>query len=413
MTRRAAVVVGRAVAAAALVLALAACGEGFGGGPVPQQTGPATLQVLISSSGAAETRAVTDAAQRYAAASGDTVTVIPAQDIEQQLGQALAGSAPPDVFYVDAARFADYASVGALEPYAQGLPAAGDFYPALREAFTYDGRFYCAPKDFATLALQVNEQLWARAGLGAADVPRDWAGLREVAARIRDAGIVPLVLDSTFDRIGAFMLQAGGWPVSADGKSATADSPQNLQALEYVQGLLRDGLARYPQQVDTGWAGEAFGRGMTAMTIEGNWIRGALAADYPAIGYTVHELPAGPAGPGTLSFTTCWGVSARSRFKEQAVRFVQAMTTADAQLAFARAYGVMPSIVSAREAYLREFPADAPFLAGADHARGPVNAPRMDRVISDFDSQLQRLAVADPAALLRRLQRNTTAALAR
>ena len=42
----------------------------------------------------------------------------PAQDIAQQLGQAFAGSNPPDVFYVDAARFADYASVGALYPYA-------------------------------------------------------------------------------------------------------------------------------------------------------------------------------------------------------------------------------------------------------------------------------------------------------
>ncbi len=399
--------------AAALVLALPACGEGFGGGPVPQQTGPAALRVLISSSGEAETRAVTAAAQQWAAAEGHTVTVIPAQDIAQQLGQALAGSDPPDVFYVDAARFADYAAVGALEPYAERLPAAGDFYPALRQAFTYQNRFYCAPKDFATLALQVNGRLWARAGLGAADVPRDWAGLRTAASRVKAAGIVPLVLDSSFDRVGAFMLQAGGWPVSDDGTRATADSPQNRQALEYVQGLLRDGLARYPQQVDTGWAGEAFGRGMTAMTIEGNWIRGALAADYPGLAYTVHELPAGPAGAGTLSFTTCWGISARSRFKAQAVGFVEAMTTADAQLAFARAYGVMPSLVSARQAYLREFPADEPFLAGADYARGPVNAPHMDRVMSDFDSQLARLAVADPAAMLRRLQRNITAALER
>ncbi|MEU8007432.1 extracellular solute-binding protein [Catellatospora sp. NPDC049111] len=398
----------RALAAACL-LALAACGAAPG--PVPQRTGPADLQILIGSSGAAETKAVTDAAAAWAAASGNAVTVIPAQDLDQQLGQAFAGSSPPDVFYVDAARFADFASVGALEPYADGLAAAGDFYPTLRQAFTYQGRFYCAPKDFATLALQVNEELWARAGLTAADVPRDWAQLTAVAERIAARGITPLALGDTVERIGAFLVQAGGWLISPDGTRATADSPQNAAALTYVQQLLRAGLARYPSALDTGWAGEAFGRGLAAMTIEGNWIKGALAGDYPDVRYTVHELPAGPAGEGTMSFTTCWGISARTPYRSQAVAFVEAMTAVDQQLAFASAYGVMPSVVTARDRYLLAFPADRAFLDGADHAQGPVNAPKMGNVLSDFDTQLQRLAVADPQAILRRLQRNMTAAL--
>lgn len=398
-------------AAALLVLVLSACGSGFGGGDPPQEAGPAALRVLIASSGDAETTAVTEAAARWAAATGNTAAVVPAQDLAQQLGQGLAGDSPPDVFYVDAARFADYAGVGALEAYGERLPQAGDFYDTLRQAFTYDGRFYCAPKDFATLALQINQDMWTGAGLTGADVPRDWTQLRAVAERLRARGVAPLVLGDTVERIGAFLVQAGGWLISSDGKRATADSPQNLQALQYVQQLLRDGLARYPQQVDAGWAGEAFGRARAAMTIEGNWIKGALAGDYPEIRFSVHELPAGPAGRGTLSFTTCWGISARSRHKAQAQAFVEAMTTVDQQLAFARAYGVMPSLRTAEGRYLAEFPADAPFLAGADHAQGPVNAPKMAPVLADFDTQLQGLAARDPAAILRRLQRNLTAAL--
>ncbi|WP_308167660.1 extracellular solute-binding protein [Catellatospora tritici] len=376
-----------------------------------QQTGPARLRVLIASSGSAETKAVTDAAAAWATATGNTAEVIPAQDLQQQLGQAFAGGSPPDVFYVDAARFADYAGLGALEPYAEHLPRAADFYDSLRSAFTRDGRFYCAPKDFATLALEINEGLWRQAGLTEADVPRDWDGLRATAVRLRAAGFTPLVLGDAFDRIGAFMVQSGGWLVSPDGRRAIADSPQNLRALRYVQDLLRSGLADYPKQVDAGWAGEAFGRGVAAMTVEGNWIKGALAKDYPGVEYTVHELPVGPAGPGTLLSTTCWGIAARSRFKAQAVSFVEAMTAADQQLAFADAYGVMPSLRSARDRYLRRFPADAAFLAGADHARGPVNAPRVSRVLADFDSRLQDLAAASPAAMLARLQRNLTAVL--
>src|SRR5690606_5439596 len=309
-------------AACAALLSLAACGKGFddqGSEQTQQSSGPAQLQVLIGSSGDAETNAVRQAAEEWAKKSGATVTVTPAQDLAQQLGQAFAGDNPPDVFYVEASRFADYASVGALEPYGDKLSNAEDFYQSLRDTFTYDGKLYCAPKDFSTLALVLNDDLWAKAGLTESDVPKTWDELTAVSKKIKEKGITPLVVGDTRDRIAAFMVQAGGWIISPDGKQATADSPENLKALEYVQGLLKDKLLQYPKQVDAGWGGEAFGKGKTAMTIEGNWIKGALKADFPDVKYSVHELPAGPAGKGTLSFTVCWGISAKSKYKEQAI----------------------------------------------------------------------------------------------
>src|SRR3982751_3227356 len=88
-----------AAAACTAVLATAGCGSGFNDKPTTQQsTGPAALQILIGSSGDAETAAVTEAAKKWAAATGNTATVTPAQDLGQQLGQAFAGDSPPDVF---------------------------------------------------------------------------------------------------------------------------------------------------------------------------------------------------------------------------------------------------------------------------------------------------------------------------
>lgn len=412
MTRRP---TGRALVAgfaAAALLATAGCGDGFDDdGSDQQQSGPAALQILIGSSGDAETKALQDAAKSWADSSGNTATVTPAQDLTQQLGQALAGDSPPDVFYIDAVRFADYASVGALEPYGDKLDGADDFYDSLRETFTYDGRFYCAPKDFSTLALQVNTELWGKAGLTDADVPTTWEQFTEVARKIKAKGVVPLALGDTRDRIGAFMRQSGGWITSPDGKKATADTPENAAALSYVKTLLGEELARYPKQLDSGWSGEAFGKSKAAMTIEGNWIKGAMQNDFPDVKYTVHPLPAGPAGKGTLSFTTCWGVAAKSRHKEQAVDFVKAMTTVEQQMAFAKAFGVMPSRESARDQYASAFPADQPFLDAVEYAQGPVNAPKMDSVLADFDTALQGLSSGEPKAILQRLQRNTEAAL--
>jgi multiple sugar transport system substrate-binding protein len=319
-----------AAAACGALVTSAACGSGFddnaGQSTTDQSSGPASLQILIGSSGDAETAAVRNAAAAWAKTSGNTATVTPAQDLTQQLGQAFAGDSPPDVFYVDASRFADYASVGALEPYGGKISNSGDFYPSLRTTFTRDGKFYCVPKDFSTLALIVNDDMWKKAGLGQQDIPTTWDQLTKVAEKIKTKGMVPLALGDTRDRIGAFMVEAGGWITSPDGKQATADSPENLKALEYVQSLVKGKLAQYPKKLDAGWAGEAFGKGKSVMTIEGNWIRGAMKADYPDVAYTAYELPAGPKGKGTLSFTNCWGIAAKSRHKEQAVGFVEAMT---------------------------------------------------------------------------------------
>ena len=407
-TRRAAAMLGAAI----LALATAACGGGFDDNGNQQQAGPANLQILIGSSGEAETSAVKSAAAAWASASGNTATVTPAQDIGQQLGQAFAGGTPPDVFYVDAARFADYASIGALEPYADRVGGGvDDFYPALRAAFTYQGKLYCVPKDFSTLTLQINTELWAKAKLTDADIPKTWDQLTSVAGKLKAAGVTPFTIGDTRDRIGAFMVAAGGWIVSEDGTKATADTPQNLEALRFVQGLLRNDLAVYPKEVDTGWGGEAFGKAKVAMAMEGNWIKGALQHDFPDIKYSVVPMPAGPAGQGTLSFTQCWGIAAKSAHKDQAIKFVEAMTASEQQIAFAKAFGVMPSRASAKPAYLQQFPADKAFIDSAEFAQGPVNAPKMDRVLADFDSQLQGLATGDPKAILVRLQQNVEAAL--
>ena len=404
-----------AVAAGAL-LATGACGSGFndnssssGGGQ--QSSGPANLQILIASSGDAETKAVQDAAAKWASSSGNSATVTPAQDIVQQLGQALAGSTPPDVFYVDAARFADYASVGALEPYADKISNVEDFYPNLRKSFTYNGKLYCVPKDSSTLALEINTDLWGKAGLTDADVPTTWEQLTSVAQKIKAKGIVPMAMGDTRDRVGAFLVQNGGWWVSEDGKTATADTPQNLQALTYVQSLLKQGLVRYPKALDAGWAGEAFGKGKVAMTMEGNWVKGALKSDFPNIKYTVKELPAGPKGKGTLLFTQCWGIAAKSKSKDQAIKFVEAMTAGDQQLAFADAFGVMPSRQSVQTQYTQKFPQDAPFVAGSAYGHGPVNAPKMDSVLADLDTSIQGLANGNPQQTLQRFQKNAQTAL--
>ena len=401
-------------------LALAACGgSGFddsgsdsGGGDATDGAtggGSSSLTMLIGSSGDAETQAVNDAAAAYSEESGVDVSVTVATDLNQELSQGFAAGSPPDVFYLSPDQLAGYVANGSVYGYGDQLENVGDFYPSLVENFTVDGTLYCAPKDFSTLALVINTDAWAAAGLTDAEIPTDWDGLRAAAQRLTTGDQVGLSFGPEYQRVGAFMAQAGG--ALADGTTAVADSPENLEALQFVEQMLADGIAAYPSDLDTGWGGEAFGSGKAAMTIEGNWIVGALTNDFPDIQYTVVPLPAGPAGQGTLQFTNCWGIAADSPNQEAAVELVQFLTSTDQQLAFTEAFGVMPSIQSAADGFREQFPDQAAFLDSAEFATGMPTAQGASDVITDFNGQLQGLKDGDPQAMLTSLQTNLQAVL--
>ncbi|MGP5076831.1 sugar ABC transporter substrate-binding protein [Brachybacterium alimentarium] len=375
-------------------------GEGSGGDP---------LTLLIGSSGDAETTAVQDAVAAWTEESGTAVEVIPASDLDQQLSQGFASGSPADVFYLSTDALAGYASNGSLAPYGDDIENVGDFYPALIEAFTLEGRQYGLPKDVSTLALVLNTDLWEAAGLTDDDIPTDWDQLASVAAKATSGDVVGLTMSTEYQRIGAFLAAAGGELVT-DGR-ATADSPENVEALEYIQSLLEAGSLRFAADLGAGWGGEAFGSGAAAMVVEGNWITGALANDYPDLPYRVVELPAGPDGKGTLQFTNAWGVAADSPNQDAARELVTFLTSSEQQMAFARAFGPMPSVASASDEWSTEFPDMVAFLDGIEYAENPPTEPGTADVVADLNAQLEALESSDAQTILDSVQANLQAAL--
>lgn len=398
-------------------LALTACGGGSGFDDEPAAEGGDAaadgggLSILIGSSGDAETDAVNAAVAAWSEESGVDAEVKVASDLNQELAQGFAAGSPPDVFYASTDQLAGYVANGSLFAYGDQVAAADDFYPSLRENFTVDGEFYCAPKDFSTLALIINTDAWAAAGLTDADIPTDWAGLEAAARTLTTGEQVGLSFGPEYQRVGVFMEQAGGGLVDDEGTTAIADSPENVEAVTFVQRMYQEKILQFPSDIDAGWGGEALGSGRAAMTIEGNWIVGAMRNDFPDVSYRVAELPAGPAGKGTLQFTNCWGIAADSGDQESAVELVDHLTSTEQQVAFTEAFGVMPSVESAADQFRSTFPDQVAFLDSAEFAVGPPTVEGASDVIADFNAQIEGLADADVAAMLASVQTNMQAAL--
>ena len=376
----------------------------------PTSSKATTLTALIGSSGPAETYAVNNAARAFTKQTGIPVNVIVASDLGQQLAQGFASGNPPDIFYLGNDQVATYAQAGDLAPL-DNLKNVKSFYPSLRAAYTYKGHLYAAPKDFSTLALVINTASWKGAGLTAKDFPKTWKQLAAVAKKLTRNGQVGLCTNPEFHRLGVFMLQAGGWLVSKDGKTATVNSKANIAAFTFVKSMLANGSMKLTNQIGAGWGGEGFGKKECAMTIEGNWIAGAMKADYPTVGWTVAQLPAGPTGQGTLQYDGGWGLAQASKNKADAMSLITYLTQTKVEMGNAKAFGVMPSVIADRKLWSQTYPKYAPFLAGADYSKSIPTVPNIGTVLGDFNQQLQALPNTDPKTILNRVNSELQAIL--
>jgi multiple sugar transport system substrate-binding protein len=250
----------------------------------------------------------------------------------------------------------------------------------------------------------LNTASWKKAGLTSKNYPTTWKQLAAVAKKLTRNGQVGLCTNPEFHRLGVFMLQAGGWLVSKDGKTATVNSKANIAAFTFVKGMLKNGSMKLTNQIGAGWGGEGFGKQQCAMTIEGNWISGAMTHDYPTVGYKVVQLPAGPAGKGTLQYDGGWGLAAASKNKADATSLISYLTQTKVEMGNAKAFGVMPSVMGDAKEWKKAYPQFAAFLAGATYSKSIPTVPDIATVLGDFNQQLQGLPNTDPKTILNRVQ---------
>lgn len=404
-------VLGALAAGAVALLALAGCSPSTSTanpGSTPGKLS-GSLTVLFGSSGTAETKAMQDAAAAWSKESGVTVNVRPATDFQQELAQGFASGKPADIFYVSPDQFQSLVDKHELYPYASQLPNAKDFYPSLRQTFSSGGTFYAAPKDVGALALAINTDMWAKAGLTDADIPKTWDQLASDAAKLTTPTTAGISISPDFAHVGPFMLQAGGWLVNNKQTKATADSQQNVDALNYIKGLLSAGSMKLTTTLGVGWSGEALGKQKAAMVIEGPWLKGAMDTDYPNVNYKLVELPAGPAGKGSMYFTNAWGIASQSQNKAAAVDFVKFLTTPQQQMTFARAFGPIPALQSDAKAYTKEFPTERAYLSGLTGAKTYPTMVGFDDVMNDMNAKLQQIQTTDPKTILQSVQTNLSA----
>lgn len=267
------------------------------------------------------------------AAEGITLTYEPLEgDYNAALFNALSAGTAADLFYIPVETAPGIIATGKVLAL-DGLFDTSPFIDSLVEAYTVDGSVYGIAKDFNTLAIHYNVDLFDEAGVAYPDASDTWATfadkLRAVAAL--DAEVFGTCFPAGFDRFGAFAFATGWQPFDADGNTNLLD-PAFVEAVTWYTDLVREGVAIQPSDIGQGWTGGCFATDDVAIAIEGAWILGFLRNEAPNLQYGTTFMPIGPSGErGNFLYTVAYGVNTDSPHRAAALRVLEAITGPAAQ----------------------------------------------------------------------------------
>jgi len=271
---------------------------------------------------------------------GITVQYEPiSDDFQRYIVNALSAGTAPDLFYMDIFWAGSLISSGVVEPLDEYIAKsdvlkAEDFIDTLVDAFTYEGKIYGIPKDFNTLALFYNKDLFDLAGVEYPSNDDTWDTLYEKLEKVAalDPSIYGLALQPEYARFGALAHAAGFVPIGPDGKTNLSD-PAFIEAFKWYTGMAETGVGVMPADISQGWGGGALASEQVAAALEGAWMIGVFKSDAPNMQYGATLLPKNPrtGQRGNLTFTVAWGMNAASANKEAAFKVLEILTSEEVQ----------------------------------------------------------------------------------
>ncbi|MFJ8927326.1 ABC transporter substrate-binding protein [Streptomyces sp. NPDC102364] len=277
------------------------------------------------------------------------------------LRTAMRGGTAPDVFWMNAVNIKLYASNGTLVPLDEHITRArtpvGKHPEALVDIYKYGGRQYALPKDFDTIGLWYNKELFDKAGVKYPDSSWTWDDLRDAARELTDPKRRVYGIAAEMDRQIKFyptIFGAGGY-VLRDGRSGFAD-PRSIEGLRFWTDL-----------VDRGWSPPQ--SAMSEVRARNLYLSEQVAMNYdlssmasfmygtPAIkdhgGVAV--LPKGRERATVIhGLANC--ISAKSRKQEAAWKFVDFMARSRAGGIQAEGGVTIPSYAGTQDAWLKSMP---------------------------------------------------------
>ncbi len=277
-----------------------------------------------------------------------------------KLKTLLAANTPPDVFVIDAPYYLDYKSKDVLlnlQPYIDADPTLLDgLYPQTLEAYQTSDGYFGLPRDFQTIVMFYNKDMFDAAGLAYPQQGWTYDDLRQTAkALTKDTNG-----DGTTEQFGystdlwdmeLFWSEAiwsyGGDIISPDHTQTLIGSPQARQAWQLAFDMMFVDKSMPDSNTSGQYGGDPFLAGVAAMTSIGHWAVPGYAD--AGLNFDVAPMPTGPAGQVTSVNSAGFVISKDSTHHDASWEFLKYVISTPAQTRLAELGFACPVLKSVAE----------------------------------------------------------------
>ncbi len=284
-----------------------------------------------------------------------------------KLKTLLSAGTPPDVFAMDAPLYLDYQSRGVLlnlQPYLDKNPdMLKGVYPQTLEAYKTPDGMFGLPRDFQTIVLFYNKDMFDAAGVAYPTAAWTYDDLRKAAKQ--------LTKDTNGDgKIDQFGFYSDLWDMELIWSEAIWAYGGDILNADRTKTLIAEPKARPAWQLfhdmmfaDKSWpdsnqvleyGGDPFLAGVAAMTTIGHWAVPGYAEVH--FKWDVAPMPKGPAGQATSVNSAGFVVGKASKNPDAAFEFLKYVLSEPAQKRLAELGFACPVLKSVAEsdAFLKQ-----------------------------------------------------------
>lgn len=223
-------------------------------------------------------------------------SLLPWDQYWTKLQTSLPSGAGPDLYWMNAPHAVEYIPAGLALPIQDRIDKDGvdmSVYPdGIKNLYTYNTKLYAFPKDYDSIGLFYNKELFDKAGVKYPDGNWTWDNLLEAAKKLTvpSAKQYGFCVDmGTQTGLGNFIFQNGGKYYEEGNLKSAINSPENAETLQFmVDMIFKYKVSPTSEETTETPSYSMFQAGSVAMITFGSWYAGTL---YEALGDKMGVAP--------------------------------------------------------------------------------------------------------------------------
>jgi len=328
--------------------------------------------------------------------------VVPWDDYWVKLQTMMAGGTCWDVFWMDTGFYLkDYVDRGVLvdiTPYIEKEGIDLSNYPkGILKIHEYKERYYSLPRDYDTIALFYNKDMFDKAGLKYPDETWTWTDLilaaekltiKDEKGRVKQWGIASEAgaLNVLQAIVFPLMLANGADLYDEEHHKVLFNTPEAKAAVRMLYDLTKKGFAPKPYQIES----DPFIAGKAAMIFNGSWMLNYYDETIKSFRWGVAPLPIW-GKRATVSDSLGNVIWVGTKHKEEAWEFVKFLASKEAAEILGKMGTVIPAYKGTEKYWLEHFKGDRKkdaqvFLDSVEFTYPFVSAPGQDKWWDRFET---------------------------